>query len=351
MSATRRPRRTRAKQPFWAEFGDAALLDVRLCDLGVSLEKTWLEGAVDDLHGELERRGIVARAHVWLSDEWFSPHDTNGIAIPFYLAHPRLMRLERKMVREVEGGTKRECMRILRHEMGHVMQRAYGLHRRKSWRDQFGPSSLPYPEHYRPNPLSRRYVQHLKRWYAQCHPDEDFAETFAVWLAPRATWKKQYDGWGALNKLNYVDELMEELAGVKPPPRPRFVLDPLSSFTKTLAQHYKEKCEKYAVDAPTFFDRDLRRIFSDDPADRSAPSAAAFVRSNRQRIRDAVTRWPPDYARTLDAVIEDVAERARVMGLRATGADRTMRLQVATLLNRRAIQSLYSAQRRQSFAV
>jgi hypothetical protein len=242
-------------------------------------------------------------------------------------------------------------MRILRHEMGHVVQRAYGLHRRKIWRDHFGPSSLPYPEHYRPNPLSRRYVQHLKRWYAQCHPDEDFAETFAVWLSPRATWKKQYDGWGALKKLEYVDELMEDLAGVKPPPRPRFVLDPLTSFTKTLAQHYKEKCERYAVDAPTLFDRDLRRIFSDDPADRSAPMASAFIRSNRFEITRSVSRWPTDYAHTLDAILDDVAERARVMGLRATGAERTMRLQVARLLSTKAVQSLYSAQRRQSFAV
>ena len=25
---------------------------------------------------------------------------------------------------------------------------------------------------------------HLDPWYAQSHPDEDFAETFAVWLTP-----------------------------------------------------------------------------------------------------------------------------------------------------------------------
>lgn len=351
MTSSRRPPRSRRKQPFWAEYGDQDLLQVRLCDLGVSVEGSRLEEPVEALHSELQRRGIVARAHVWLSDEWFSPHDTSGIAIPFYLAHPRLMRLERKMVRDVEGGARRDCMRILRHEMGHVMQRAYGLHRRKSWRDLFGPSSIPYPEHYRPNPLSRRYVQHLKRWYAQCHPDEDFAETFAVWMLPRATWKRQYEGWAALQKLNYVDEVMEELAGQKPPPRPRFVLDPLSSFTKTLAQHYKEKCERYAVDAPTLFDRDLRRIFSPDPADRAAPMAATFIRAHRSDITRGVSRWPTDYAHTLDAIVDDIAERARVMGLRATGAERTMRLQVTALLNTRTVQSLYSSQRRQSFAV
>ncbi len=346
-----RARRSRQKQPFWAEYSDEELLKVRLSDLGLSIEGTWVEEALETLHAELERRGIGMRAHAWLSDEWFSPHDTAGIAVPFYLAHPRLMRLERKMVREVEGGSRRDCMRILRHEMGHVMQRAYGLHRRRRWRDLFGPSSVPYPEHYRPNPLSRRHVQHLKRWYAQCHPDEDFAETFAVWLSPRAKWERQYDGWAALNKLHYVDELMAEIGDAKPLPRPRFVLDPLSSFSKTLGRHYKEKCDRYAVDAPTVFDRDLRRIFSADPADRSAPMAATFIRSNRAAITRGVSRWPVDYAHTLDAIVDDIAERARVMGLRATGADRTMRLQVTALLNTRTVQSLYSAQRRQSFAV
>ena len=65
--------------------------------------------------------------HAWLSDEWFSPDNTPGIAIPFYLAHPRLMRLERRQILEVEGGTASECLRILRHETGHVVQHAYRL--------------------------------------------------------------------------------------------------------------------------------------------------------------------------------------------------------------------------------
>ncbi len=129
--------------------------------------------------------------------------------MPFYLAHPRLARLERKMFKEVEGGTQRQCMQILRHEAGHIVQHAYALHRRRKWQEMFGRSSSPYPESYRPNPNSRDYVQHLPRWYAQSHPDEDFAETFAVWLTPRSNWRQRYAEWpGALEKLEFVDELM-----------------------------------------------------------------------------------------------------------------------------------------------
>jgi hypothetical protein len=166
------------------------LLQMRLKDLHVSIEGTWLQACMKELNGELKRRGLV-QAHAWISDEWFSPDTTPGIAVPFYLAHPRLARLERKMFKEVEGGTKRQCMQILRHEAGHIVQHAYALHRRRKWqRDCLAARRRPTPSSYRPNPNSRHFVQHLPRWYAQSHPDEDFAETFAVWLTPRSNWRR-----------------------------------------------------------------------------------------------------------------------------------------------------------------
>ena len=88
---------------------------------------------------------------MWLSSEWFSPDGIPGIAIPFYLAHPRLRKLEHRQILEVEGGTEGECMRILRHEAGHAIDTAYRLHRRKRWREIFGSFSQPYPDSYRPN--------------------------------------------------------------------------------------------------------------------------------------------------------------------------------------------------------
>ncbi len=350
MSLTRRSRR-KVREPWWAEAGDDELLEVRLKDLGVRIPGTWLEGRLTDLHQELAAKGLAVRAHAWLSDEWFSPHNTPGIAAPFYLAHPRLMRLERKMVLEVEGGTRRECMRILRHEAGHVVQRAFGLHRRKRWRELFGQSTLPYPEHYRPNPASRRYVLHLRRWYAQCHPDEDFAETFAVWLAPRSNWRKRYATWPALKKLEYVDELMRELSGVKPPPKQRVEVDPLPSLSMTLAEHYAEKRERYAIDAPSIFDRELVRIFSDDPAHRTAPQASAVIRRNRSQIRRSVARWTGEYPVALDAALDDMIDRCRALKLRAPSSEQRVRLELTALLSTKAVSSLYTSARRQSFAV
>jgi len=351
MSPTHRTRQTGKRQPAWASFGDEELLQVRLKDLKVQIAGTWIEACLDRMHEELQSRNIPVRAHAWLADEWFSPHDSPGIAIPFYLAHPRLMRLERKKVLEVEGGSVRECMRILRHEAGHVLQRAYGLHRRKRWRELFGSSAIPYPDHYRPNPASRRYVQHLPRWYAQCHPDEDFAETFAVWLTPRTNWRKFYADWPALEKLNYVDELMSELAGVRPKLKRRIEIEPLRENSKTLAQYYVEKRERYAVDAPTVFDRELTRIFSDEPKHRGAQQASSFIRRHRGAIRKSVARGTGEYPLALEAALDDIADRARVMKLRAPGPEGKLRLELTSLLSSKAVHTLYSASRRQTFAV
>ena len=87
----------------WASLPDEQLLEVRLKDLKLTLEGPWLEDCLHNLHGELEERGIRVRPRAWFSSEWFSPDITPGIVIPFYLAHPRLMRLEKKMIIDVEG--------------------------------------------------------------------------------------------------------------------------------------------------------------------------------------------------------------------------------------------------------
>ena len=344
------PRKRRA-QPAWASLEDADLLKLRLKDLDVSIEGTWLAICLRDLNKELKTRGIVVRAHGWLSDEWFSPDTTPGIAFPFYLAHPRLVRLERKMSIDVEGGTQREAMRILRHEAGHVMQHAYNLHRRRRWQQLFGRSSTRYPDYYRPDPASKDYVQHLGRWYAQCHPDEDFAETFAVWLTPRSAWRKRYADWPALEKLLYVDELMAEIAGEKPILTNQVEVDPISKLTTTLGDHYRNKLEHYSVTTPATFDRELQRIFSSEPRHRGAPSASAFIRRNRAEIRRSVSKWSGEYQLTLDAVLDDMIDRCRALKLRMRGSETRLRQNLTSLLTNRAVRSLYSPSRHRWFAV
>lgn len=353
---TRKSPTTARKSPprkrSWKTLSDSELLKVRLKDLNVKVEGTWLAQCVLDLNAELEQRGIRLAPHTWISDEWFSvPKDTPGIAIPFYLAHPRLMRLERKMVLEVEGGTVRECMRILRHEAGHVIQQRYQLQRRARWRQLFGTSSVKYPDHYRPKPGSKNYVQHLRLWYAQSHPDEDFAETFAVWLNPRSAWRKRYAGWGALKKLEYVDALMAEVKDMEPRRMPRLRIDPINRLSETLAEHYEKKRAYYTVDFPKTYDRDLHRIFSSETKDVRAPTAAAFIRGNRSKLRPLVSKWTGEYQLTLDTIIDRMIARCRELKLRAPGNKAELFMNFAVLLTAQTAQLIYHRSRREWIAL
>jgi hypothetical protein len=341
----------RRKKFAWASLPEEDLLKLRFKDLKVTIEGTWLEDCLTSLHEEFEQRGIRVRPHAWISSEWFSPDSTPGIAFPFYLAHPRLMRLEKKKILDVEGGTWSECMSILRHEAGHVVQHSYQLHRRRRWQQLFGASSKHYPKYYRPNPASRHFVQHLRLWYAQSHPDEDFAETFAVWLRPRSNWRTRYAGWPALQKLEYVDALMAEIADERPVLTYRERVDPLSQLTQTLADHYRKKQALYTIDTPKTYDRDLLQLFSADPRHSRSPAASAFIRRHRARIRQLVARWTGEYQLTLDALLDDMVLRCRELKLRAVGPERKLVMDFTVLLTAKTVHALVGPSRRRWIAL
>lgn len=304
------------KKPNLDSMSDEQLLDMRMCDLKLSLKDTRLEKHIRQLNEELVERGIRFTPHYWLSDDWFSPDGVPGIAVPFYLAHPRLMRLERKQLLEVEGGTKDWCMKILRHEAGHAIDTAYRLRRRAKYRRAFGKPSQAYPDYYQPEPESRDYVLHLEMWYAQSHPLEDFAETFAVWLKPRSRWRIQYRDWPALQKLDLVDDFMNEICGKKPLVSCRQRVDPVSRVRKTLRTHYQRKREHYGLDVPSIYDNDLRKLFSCDPTHKRNPTAAAFLNRIRVELRQRVARWTGEYSYTIDQVVQEMIERCRELNLR-----------------------------------
>ncbi|HUP66284.1 MAG TPA: putative zinc-binding metallopeptidase [Thermoanaerobaculia bacterium] len=324
-------RRTRPRVP-WARWSDDRLLDLRFSQLGIGIERTWLEGCIQALEQDFDRRGIRFRPHFWLSREWFSPEGIPGVAVPFYLAHPRLMRLERSQMLEVEGGSRDECLKILRHEAGHAIQHAFQLHRLRSWQRAFGPSSRRYPKFYRPNPASKRYVQHLRLYYAQSHPTEDFAETFAVWLQPSAMWRRRYAGWPALEKIEFVEEMMSELGAKAPAVRTRQTIEPLSRLRMTLREHYEQKRELYLRSYPDTYDRDLRRLFSDEPRHAHCERASTFLRRNRREIRQLVSRWTGEYQFTLEQVLDDMIGRCRELKLKAPGSERKLLVEFAVLL-------------------
>jgi hypothetical protein len=258
------------------------------------------------------------------------------------------MKLEERQMLEVEGGSAQWCMKLLRHEVGHAIDNAFRLRRKRSWQRVFGKASRAYPDYYEPRPYSKRFVLHLDYWYAQSHPSEDFAETFAVWLTPRANWRKRYYGWPALKKLEYVDSLMADLAGTAPAVRTRAQEAPLRSINSTLREHYEEKRRRYGVVHPDFYDRDLHRLFPDEPGSGTGRPAATLLRRIRPEIRRLVARWTGEYQYTIDQVLMGMIERCRELELRATDAEEELKLDAAVLVSVQTMNYLHGGHHRLS---
>jgi hypothetical protein len=332
--------------PEWATWSDEKLLEVRMCDLGLTIDGTELEQRIKEIDSELAVRGMMFRPRYWLSDEWFTPDGVPGIAVPFYLAHPRLAKLELSQMLEVEGGDPVWCLRILRHEVGHAIDNAYNLRRRPTRRRLFGTPATPYPEHYTPKPYSKSFVQYLDHWYAQSHPDEDFAETFAVWLDPQSMWAMRYAGWPAERKLQYMDRLMRILAGRRPTVRSHREVDPLRRLKKTLGEHYRKKREHYGLTEPDFYESDLRNLFSDAPEYAKNPSAARFVRRIRKEARMIVASFTDSYQYTIDRLLEKIIDRCRELNLRLTDTEEATKVDFLVFLTVQTMNYLHSGRHR-----
>jgi hypothetical protein len=330
----------------WKRLSDRELMKIRFCDLGLTIEGSWLEPRIAQVNAELAAAGLTFQPHWWLSLEWFTPDGVPGVAIPFYLAHPRLMRLENAQMLEVEGGTPDWCLQILRHEAGHAIDNAYNLRRRRKRLKLFGLPSTPYPDFYSPKPYSKSFVLHLDSWYAQSHPDEDFAETFAVWLTPDSQWRSRYAGWKALHKLEYMDALMRSLAGQTPMNTSRRRVEPIERVRATLGRHYARKREHYGVEYPNFYDRDLRKLFSPADAHRGNPLASRFFARARTDVRRLVAEWTGAYQYTIDQVIGDISFRCDELKLRLKYPEDRTKLDFTMLLTVQTMNHLHSGRHR-----
>ncbi len=328
--------------PHWSKLDRSGLLEQRICDLGVTIERSPLEARLIDLDAEFERRGFQFRPYAWLSTDWFAPDETTGFAAPFYLAHPRLMRLERAEMLEVEGGSRTDCMKLLRHEAAHAIDNAYGLRRRRSWRAVFGAAGEPYRTSYTPDPTSRDYVHHLDDWYSQSHPLEDFAETFAVWLRPGSRWRSRYEGWPALEKLRYVDSLMREIRETPPRLRTRRAEEPASRIRMTLRTYYEQKKRIYADEGTPAFDGQLVRTFpAKDDAPTGALRLAPFLRRNRLQLVRRVADVTGQHRYLLDHVVREMVSRATTRDLRLGENEDAALVDAAILLTSLTSQFLY----------
>ena len=333
MKSARRPR---SRSIVWEKLSDEQLLSLRFCDLKLTIQGTELQDAIERLYRELSMRGMRFRPHCWLAQEWFSPDGIPGIAIPFYLAHKRLISIERRFMREVEGGNRNWLMRILRHEAGHAIDSAYRLRRRSHWRAVFGPASLPYPDTYRPRPGSRRFVQHLGAWYAQAHPTEDFAETFAVWLKPNSPWRREYEGWPAYAKLQFIDQLAQEIGDQKPLIADRSTIEDVTQETGTLREHYQQKLARYRLPRRSGADELLLKVFTAAPRNRSSPKAASVLRDMRASLRQQIQRSGAYSEYLVHQVLRLMIERCERLGLHVRAPRRELKGQLLWVVARLA---------------
>jgi hypothetical protein len=309
------------------------LLQLPICDLPLVIAGTWLQECIETLYRELEEKGLVFRPECYLADEWLTPENEPVIGIPFYLAHPALVRLEKKMMLEAEGETKHWCMKLLRHETGHAITYAYQLNRRRKWQQMFGPSSKEYRDTYRFRPYSKNFVRHLEDYYAQYHPDEDFVETFAVWLTPGLNWQEQYKGWKALKKLKYVDELMQELKGKEPKKKRGTKYWRLASLRLTLKNYYKRKRHFWAEDFPDFHDSNLKRIFAEETEEtKTRPPAAHIIKSYRKNILNSISRWTGERKYIVNDLLKRLAERCQALKLVAPDSEPEAVLRISTYI-------------------
>jgi len=322
------------------------LLDTRLCDLPISLERSPLDKRLARLHMELGARGLRFEPHVWLSKEWFTPDNVPGFAVPFYLAHPRLAKLERRQMHEVEGGKEKECLQIMRHEAGHAIDNAFQLHLRPGYRQLFGSFAHRYPDWYKPEPHSRDYVLHLPAWYAQAHPAEDFAETFAVWLATGSRWKREYQGWPALRKLEYVDRIMKAIAGKPPLNRSRQRLEELPELVMTLREHYRKKRRHYAFHWPPNYDQALLRIFSSGPRFQQRSSAVAFLRRHQRELCQEVAEGTGIHTYAIHQMFIPLIDRCRRLKLRLHLTEANTRQKLLIMLTVQTMKGIHSGYHR-----
>ncbi len=317
----------------WADLTDEQLLEMRICDLGLTLKNSWIEKLVSKLHKELERKNLKFKPHVWVSDDWYSPDGVPGFAVPFYLLHPRLIQLEKKIIGEAEGEGKDWCMKLMRHETGHAIDNAYGLRKRKSRQKLFGLTSIEYPESYTPSQHNKNFVAHLGFDYAQAHPDEDWAETFAVWLTPGSKWKSVYSEWACFEKLELLDEIMLDIKGKKPLKTNKDKTDNISTLTMTLGEYYKQKTERLGILTPDRIFEELRTVFV--PGFHVEKSEASkFLKKGRKELCREIAKRSKSQQTKINSVIGKLVHYCQEKNLKLATSERVAHKRILAVLTK-----------------
>lgn len=297
------------------------LMQNRIKDLNLKIEGTYLERIVERLYAELGAVGIELRPKVYLSDEWSCPDGVPVIGIPFYLADERLSRIEDEMMDGVEAQTEEEILSYLRHEAGHAFNYAHKLYETPEWERLFGSFHRPYLEDYTPRPFSRDFVRHIPGWYAQKHPDEDFSESFAVWLTPGSNWQQVYRDWGCYPKLLYVERIVRERGRSAPLVTGADYDFAAEELLHSIDEHYR-KTRPSLLDVPAHFDADLERIFERAQGDLGRDPAAAgwlpadrFLSQHRRAVVNEIAYWTGPYDVIVKSLVNHFIDRCRALSL------------------------------------
>jgi hypothetical protein len=334
--------------PDWANLSDEELLEKNISKLGLKLEGTELETLIQQLYDELSQKNLAFHPPCFVGDEWFCPVGVPAIFIPFFLTHERLRKLERKLILEVEGETESWFMQLMRHEAAHAYSYAYQLYKKKKWQQCFGLASTEETDTYRPRPYSRSYVIHLADWYAQSHPDEDFAETFAVWLTPGLDWRERFRGWKALKKLEYVDELMRSIA-VKPPiHQPKVRASDYDCLNLKLKTYYNRKRKLYEDSYPDFYDKDLKKLFAASQEAANREKASRYLRTNRRQIMDSACQWTNEKKFRVHRLLSRLIDRCDELNLHVGSDDPALHLHVASYITSLVMNYLFTGKFKRS---
>ena len=329
--------------PDWTSLNDDELMEKKISQLGLKLAGTALQPMIQQLYDELSQKGLAFHPPCHVGDEWFVPVGIPAIFIPFFLTHDRLRQLERKIILEVEGEIPEWFMKLIRHEAAHAYAYAYQFVRKRKWQRTFGKSSSDEtPSFYRPRPHSHGFVVHLDDWYAQSHPDEDFAETFAVWLTPGLDWRARYKDWKALQKLEYVDELMRSLAGQPPLPMPEYRVTDYDCLNVKLKTYYARKRKEYEHSFPDFYDNDLRQLFVPSGDLEVHVKASVYLRRHRRELENAVCRWTNENKYRVNQLLTRLIARCDKLNLQIIAHNPKQNLSVAAYITTLVMNHLFT---------
>lgn len=317
------------------------LLTTRICDLELDIEET-IKPYFNTLKKELKNHNITLWPDFYFGDEWGCVDKTISICIPFYFADEELKKIQGRIIKP------KSFMKILRHETGHAVNYAYKLWKTKKWKETFGDFNKKYPNEYihKVNPWSKSHVKYLHHLgedphYAQKHPDEDWAETFAVWLDPKSRWESKYKNWPtALEKLYYVDGAIKEIAGTKPLNKKKKHDGDYLKIEDTVADWWGLGEEQLDAKLQEYF-RDMNDMFiKPEKKKRNMVQAQNLLNWYARQLTDNTSEWiqsasKPDLRKCLRQW-EEICEKEGLYYLEEEEDDKVM--QLATLLTYYALE-------------